>query len=91
VSDTTSSSPGSGETRDAAAPIDWSTVVDDMVGYGKELLERVAERSTETASLARDRSYDADHWVKDVEWFWDNVKNDAVRAAEYWRENFPPR
>ena len=75
----------------AVAPVDLSELLDDMVAYGRELLDRVADKTTETASLVRERSYDADAWMKDVNDFWDNVRKDAVRAAEYWRDKFPAK
>ena len=68
---------------------DTSELVPDMVAYGKELLDRVSDRMADTSADIREKGYNADQWVSDVEWFWDNVKNDAVRAAKYWRERFP--
>ena len=104
MTDSTSSTPGpdapqDGPPEDTApedtAPesdrtsFDTSEVFPDMVAYGKELLDRVSDRMAEMTPKIREKGYDADQWVADVEWFLDNVKSDAVRAAKYWRERFP--
>jgi hypothetical protein len=97
MTDTTSSTPGPDapdEAQDEApasgrSSFDTSELFPDLAAYGKELLDRVSDRMAETAPKIREKGYDADQWVADVEWFWENVKNDAVRAAKYWRERFP--
>jgi len=71
------------------ASFDTSELSADMVAYGKELLDRVSDRAAETTPKIREKGYDADQWVADVEWFWENVKNDAVRAVKYWRDRSP--
>jgi hypothetical protein len=71
------------------AAFDTAQLFPDMVAYGRELLDRVSDRAAETTPKIREKGYDADQWLADVEWFWENVKNDAVRAAKYWRERFP--
>ena len=102
MTDATSSTPGPDAPQDDAPKnvqdnaqekgrpsVDTSELFTDMVAYGKELLDRVSDRAAETTPKIRENGYDADQWVADVEWFWENVKNDAVRAAKYWRERFP--
>jgi hypothetical protein len=89
---TTSGTPGSeGAADQPRAQFDTSELFSEMVSYGKALLDRVQERASQTTELVREKGYDADRWVSDVEWFWDNVKNDAVRAAKYWAERYPGR
>jgi hypothetical protein len=91
---TTSGTPGSegaAAKGEARAQLDASELISEMVSYGKELLDRVQERASKTTELVREKGYDADQWVSDVEWFWDSVKNDAVRAAKYWAERYPGR
>jgi hypothetical protein len=79
--------------KDAPEPrgiaFDTSELFPDMLAYGRELLDRVSDRAAETAPKIREKGYDADQWVDDVKWFWENVMNDAVRAAKYWQQRFP--
>lgn len=90
MTDTTSSNAPDPEAS-AQPSVDTSELMSEMVAYGKELLDRVSERATQTTELVREKGYDADQWVRDVEWFWENVKNDSVRAAKYWAERYPGR
>ena len=98
MTDSTGSGPMSSGNSDAketpadtaATPqFDAAELVSEMVSYGKELLDRVQERAAQTTELVQEKGYDADQWVSDVEWFWENVKNDAVRAAKYWADRYP--
>jgi hypothetical protein len=68
---------------------DTSELLPDMVAYGRELLDRVSDRAAEMGPKIREKGYDADQWVDDIKWFWENVMNDAVRAAKYWQQRFP--
>jgi len=68
---------------------DTSELFPDMLAYARELLDRVSDRAAEVTPKIREKGYDADQWVDDVKWFWENVMNDAVRAAKYWQQRFP--
>ena len=85
-----SESTGSAQGEDRPQ-FDTAELFSEMASYGKELLDRVQARASQTTELVRDKGYDADQWVSDVEWFWENVKNDAVRAAKYWADRYPGR
>jgi hypothetical protein len=103
MTDTTSSTPGPDEPQGDApqgdAPqggrerglnsFDTSDLLPDLFAYGRELLDRLSARAAETTPKIRETGYNADQWVDDVKWFWENATNDAVRAAKYWRERFP--
>jgi hypothetical protein len=98
MTDPTSSTPAPDAPQDDAqkdAPeqhgvaFDTSDLFPDMVAYGRELLTRVSDRAAETTPKIREQGYDADQWVDDVKWFLENMTNDAVRAAKYWKQRFP--
>lgn len=75
----------------AEASLSWSTLVDDWVDFGKELADRFSDKASARSEGIRARSYSADDWVADVDWFWDHVHKDAVRAAQYWRDKIAPK
>jgi hypothetical protein len=94
VSDTSSSGApeGPGDRRDEeGSAFSWSALVDDWVSYGNDLAERLSAKASERAEGIRARSYSADDWVADVDWFWEQVHDDAVRAARYWRDRLAPK
>ena len=99
MTDTTSPTPDRDAPHDDAAPgdaeergrasFDTSELLPDLFAYGREFLDRFSARAKETAPKIREKGYDADQWVDDIKWFWENVMNDAVRAAKYWQQRFP--
>ena len=71
--------------------VDLSELIDDMVKYGRSCSTGSRTRQPRLPAWCANASYDADAWMKDVNDFWDNVRKDAVRAAEYWRDKFPAK
>jgi hypothetical protein len=93
VTDKTST-PGSGAgvgSGPAAGPpqLDLAGVFEEMLSYGQTVLSRVTKRYETDGPSVQAQGYDADQFVRDVEWFWENVKQDAVSAAKWWAEKFP--
>jgi hypothetical protein len=69
--------------------IDWSEMVDDWVKYGREVLDRVAQRATANTAALKGKTYGRDQLIDDLEWFWDNAAKDVTSALEYIRTKFP--
>ena len=70
---------------------DTSELFPDMVAYGKELLDRVSDRMAEMTPKIREKGYDADQWVADVEWFWGNVKERRGTGRQILARTLPGR
>lgn len=79
------------EESGAARAVDWDSLIAEWRQYGHDIVNRFWDRAQENVDRARRGDYDRDRWLDDVNWFWENVADDAGRGVRYARENMPRR